>query len=315
MTRESLRHAYQGAKLSVIPESKVENGCCGMMPKMICGDSPVDDRLPQLQQFPHGCLAKKQGSRTPIPRLEASDGARQAGICNYVAGEWSLHLAGGICPRRLGHEVSCGHSLRPEQRGKPSGFLLNTNIRPSVVSYQTQDGRRSTNQCKPSETRRAVTQKVLANMCCCDTVNLPIWPRLCSRGKFSPFVWHVPVEGFISTVKEVQYEHANIIKGGFLSMPGFLKVFGYYDPKLEKWNIDPTVQQLISSLMTIGTFLSSLLVGPFSARFGRRHGLWAAALLNFIATGIQLGTTSKAALYVARLILGKLKDRGVDCLD
>lgn len=56
--------------------------------------------------------------------------------------------------------------------------------------------------------------------------------------------------------------------------------------------------------MTIGTFLSSLLVGPFSAKFGRRHGLWAAAILNYVATAIQLGTTSKAALYVSRLILG-----------
>jgi hypothetical protein len=48
-----------------------------------------------------------------------------------------------------------------------------------------------------------------------------------------------------------------------------------------------------------------LLVGPFSAKFGRRHGLWAATVLNFVATSIQLGTTSKAALYVARLILGE----------
>ncbi|KAK5197780.1 hypothetical protein LTR92_002024 [Exophiala xenobiotica] len=86
-------------------------------------------------------------------------------------------------------------------------------------------------------------------------------------------------------------------------MPGFLEVFGYYDAELKKWNIDYTVQQMISSLMTIGTFLSSLLVGPFSAKFGRRHGLWAATVLNFVATSIQLGTTSKAALYVARLIL------------
>jgi MFS family permease len=56
--------------------------------------------------------------------------------------------------------------------------------------------------------------------------------------------------------------------------------------------------------MTIGTFLSSLLVGPLSTYFGRRHGLWAAALLNAISTSIMLSTTSKAALYVARLILG-----------
>jgi len=87
-------------------------------------------------------------------------------------------------------------------------------------------------------------------------------------------------------------------------MPGFLEVYGYYSPTLKTWNIDPTVQQLISSLMTIGTFASSLMVGPFSARFGRKHGLWAAAILNAIATSIMLGTTSVGALYAARLLLG-----------
>ncbi|KAK5725542.1 hypothetical protein LTR15_003730 [Elasticomyces elasticus] len=92
--------------------------------------------------------------------------------------------------------------------------------------------------------------------------------------------------------------------GGFLSMPGFLEVYGYYDPVREKWAIDPTVQTLISSLMTIGTFASSLLVGPFSQWFGRRHGLWTAAVLNFVATAIMLGTTSVGALYFARILLG-----------
>lgn len=56
--------------------------------------------------------------------------------------------------------------------------------------------------------------------------------------------------------------------------------------------------------MTIGTFVSSLLVGPLSSKFGRKHGLWAAATLNAISTAIMLGTKSVAALYVARLILG-----------
>jgi MFS family permease len=56
--------------------------------------------------------------------------------------------------------------------------------------------------------------------------------------------------------------------------------------------------------MTIGTFVSSLLVGPLSSKFGRRHGLWFAAGLNAISTAIMLSTTSVAALYVARLILG-----------
>ncbi|KUJ16685.1 general substrate transporter, partial [Mollisia scopiformis] len=105
-----------------------------------------------------------------------------------------------------------------------------------------------------------------------------------------------------------QYGLDYALVGGFLSMPGFLEVYGYYSPELKKWNIDandqPTVQQLISSLMTIGTFLSSLLVGPLSSKFGRKHGLWAAAILNAVATTIMLSTTSIGALYTARLILG-----------
>ena len=69
------------------------------------------------------------------------------------------------------------------------------------------------------------------------------------------------------------------------------------------WLLLP-VQQLISSLVTIGTFISSLLVGPFSSKFGRRAGLWVASVLNAVATAIMLGTTSVGALYFARLLLG-----------
>lgn len=57
--------------------------------------------------------------------------------------------------------------------------------------------------------------------------------------------------------------------------------------------------------MTIGTFVSSLLVGPFGSKFGRRAGLWTAAVMNFVATAIMLATTSVEALYVARLLLGR----------
>ncbi|KAI0878349.1 MFS transporter [Hypoxylon argillaceum] len=109
---------------------------------------------------------------------------------------------------------------------------------------------------------------------------------------------------FIATVSTFQYGLDYALVGGFLSMPGFLKVYGYYDTRLHTWNIDPTVQQLISSLMTIGTLIGSLLVGPFSSSFGRKAGLWAASLLNFVATAIMLGTTNLGALYFARLLLG-----------
>ncbi|KAI1313585.1 MFS transporter [Xylaria venustula] len=109
---------------------------------------------------------------------------------------------------------------------------------------------------------------------------------------------------FVATISTFQYGLDYALVGGFLSMPGFLEVYGYYDTKLGSWNIDPTVQQLITSLMTIGTLIGSLLVGPFSSKFGRKTGLWAAALLNFIATSIMLGTTNLGSLYFARLVLG-----------
>ncbi|KAI0911494.1 MFS transporter [Ustulina deusta] len=109
---------------------------------------------------------------------------------------------------------------------------------------------------------------------------------------------------FVATISTFQYGLDYALVGGFLSMPGFLGVYGYYDTKLESWNIDPTVQQLITSLMTIGTLIGSLLVGPFSSRFGRKTGLWAASVLNFVATAIMLGTTNLGSLYFARIVLG-----------
>jgi MFS family permease len=56
--------------------------------------------------------------------------------------------------------------------------------------------------------------------------------------------------------------------------------------------------------MTIGTFVGSLMVGPFSSYLGRKYGLWGATILNFVATSVMLGTTSVGALYAARLVLG-----------
>lgn len=105
-------------------------------------------------------------------------------------------------------------------------------------------------------------------------------------------------------------------------MPGFLKVFGYEDPALPiGYGIDvrkrarkggtctddkfqSTFQQLITSLMTLGSFLSSLVAGFFSAYLGRKQALWLACGLNAIAVAIQIATTKKEVLYVGRLLLG-----------
>lgn len=108
----------------------------------------------------------------------------------------------------------------------------------------------------------------------------------------------------VITVSSFQYGLDYALVGGFMAMPGFLRVFGYFDETTQKWAIDTTVQQLISSLMTVGTLVGSLLIGPFSQRFGRRNGLWTASALNAISTGIMMGTTTVGPLYFARFLLG-----------
>lgn len=62
-------------------------------------------------------------------------------------------------------------------------------------------------------------------------------------------------------------------------------------------------------MMTVGTFVSPLLVGPFSSKFGRKYGLWAATVLIYVAAGIQIGTSSKGVLYFARFLMGM----GINC--
>ncbi|KAF2206063.1 putative transporter [Delitschia confertaspora ATCC 74209] len=103
----------------------------------------------------------------------------------------------------------------------------------------------------------------------------------------------------------MQYGFDTATVGAFQAMPGFLKVFGY---KTEAsplgYGIDSTVQQLIASLMTLGSFLSCLVAGAFSSYYGRRQGLWSACLLGAVGCGIQIGTTDVGVLYFGRLILG-----------
>jgi MFS family permease len=69
-------------------------------------------------------------------------------------------------------------------------------------------------------------------------------------------------------------------------------------------HLQSTVQQLIGSLMTLGSFLSALVAGYFGTYLGRKPGLWVACLLSAVAAAIQIGTTSKGVLYFGRLLLG-----------
>ncbi|KIW69440.1 hypothetical protein PV04_05317 [Phialophora macrospora] len=109
----------------------------------------------------------------------------------------------------------------------------------------------------------------------------------------------------IVSIANTQYGFDTAAVGGLQAMPGFLKVFGYENPESPiGYSIDPTFQQLISSLLTLGSFLSSLLAGSFGAFFGRKHAIWLACVLNAIAVAIQIATTSKGAIYFGRLLLG-----------
>jgi MFS family permease len=92
---------------------------------------------------------------------------------------------------------------------------------------------------------------------------------------------------------------------GLQAMPGFLRVFGYVNPASPiGYSIDSTFQQLISSLLTLGSFISSLAAGVFGIYFGRKKGIWLACVINAVAVVLQIATTRKEAIYIGRLLLG-----------
>ncbi|KAF3809698.1 High-affinity glucose transporter RGT2 [Colletotrichum gloeosporioides] len=95
------------------------------------------------------------------------------------------------------------------------------------------------------------------------------------------------------------------IIGGLQAMPGFLQVYGYEDPKTSiGWNISTTRQQLISSLMTLGAFISSMLAGAIASKLSRKMCLWLSCVLCVVANVIMMTTTHIGALYVGRLLIG-----------
>ncbi|KAK4124780.1 general substrate transporter [Parathielavia appendiculata] len=93
--------------------------------------------------------------------------------------------------------------------------------------------------------------------------------------------------------------------GGLQAMRGFLEVYGYEAPGTALgWNIDTTRQQLISSLMTLGAFISSGTAGITAAYVSRRQCLWIACFFCCIANVMMMATESIGALYAGRFIIG-----------
>ncbi|KAF2015334.1 monosaccharide transporter-like protein [Aaosphaeria arxii CBS 175.79] len=95
--------------------------------------------------------------------------------------------------------------------------------------------------------------------------------------------------------------------GGLQAMPGFLKIYGYQCPTSKcpgGWNIQTERQQLISSLMTLGAFISAGFAGVAANKLGRKACLWIACLVCTVANIIMMTTTHIGALYVGRLVIG-----------
>ncbi|KAI1077838.1 general substrate transporter [Whalleya microplaca] len=93
--------------------------------------------------------------------------------------------------------------------------------------------------------------------------------------------------------------------GGLQAMPGFLKIYGHEAPNTTiGWNISTVRQQLISSLMTLGAFISSATAGVVAAKFGRRACIWLACVGCVVSNIIMMTTTDINALYVGRLLNG-----------
>ncbi|KAK3695809.1 general substrate transporter [Podospora appendiculata] len=93
--------------------------------------------------------------------------------------------------------------------------------------------------------------------------------------------------------------------GGLQAMPGFLKIYGYQAPTTAiGWNLDTTRQQLISSLMTLGAFISSGTAGIVATKVSRRYCLLSACLLCMVSNTIMMATENIGALYAGRFLIG-----------
>ncbi|GAW26788.1 putative maltose permease [Rosellinia necatrix] len=95
------------------------------------------------------------------------------------------------------------------------------------------------------------------------------------------------------------------IISGLQAMISFLQVFGQEAPDTPLgWNINAERQQLISSLMILGAFISSSTAGFTAKYFGRKMSLWMACIGVFVSTAVMQTTTQIGGLYAGRLIIG-----------
>ncbi|RSL54637.1 hypothetical protein CEP54_009797 [Fusarium duplospermum] len=104
---------------------------------------------------------------------------------------------------------------------------------------------------------------------------------------------------------QFQYGYDSAAIAGFQSMPGFLAVFGYVDPTNPiGYNISTKVQTLLQSLISLGALAACISIFKFGSFISPRVGLWIASLVGAVSVAAQIGSTSIAALYFGRILLG-----------
>ncbi len=92
---------------------------------------------------------------------------------------------------------------------------------------------------------------------------------------------------------------------GMQAMPGFLMVFGFPDKTATfGYGINPTVQTLINSLMSLGALLGCMGTGPLGRYVNRRWSLVIAIVFNNVGVILMIAAEGFGALYAGRLIVG-----------
>ncbi|KAF2733979.1 putative sugar transporter [Polyplosphaeria fusca] len=92
---------------------------------------------------------------------------------------------------------------------------------------------------------------------------------------------------------------------GFQAMGGFLQDFGYADPALPGgYGITTTMQQLITSLVSAGMFVTTFAAGYVTSKIGRKGGIWVGFAFMILSVTLQIAVINEGALYSGRLLLG-----------
>ncbi|KAL8409902.1 hypothetical protein RB594_008116 [Gaeumannomyces avenae] len=116
--------------------------------------------------------------------------------------------------------------------------------------------------------------------------------------------WRCFIACGIILISPFQYGVDFGLIGGLQAMRGFLEVFGYPANNKIGWNLSPLRQQLISSFMTLGAFVSSGTAGFAAAKLSRRWCLWLAAALCCVSNVLMMASEDIGTLYAGRLLIG-----------